>query len=400
MTSEICCGWMRSRIRWTLIVLMAAGLLTGGWRMWRARKLDRLRDDCAALARDGEWELLETKSAEWIRRGVEPAALYWQGLALKHQGRFLEAEPVFAQVPLEGPRGIDSAVERMEILFHVHNRPLDALSLGDELLRLDQRLASPRRHRIYFLAMTLQRAELAEEILTAIRLGVDLPEHYIYLLTLDDLAFQDAADVTRRWREASPDDVRLNAASEIRRLQLARALWLESPTESLGEDYRRVRDEARPVLEASAEDSAALEALLLLGVEEENLEDVERWLSQVGAEAAQNPVVWRVRGWYAARQGDYDQALEAYERAISINPLSVQSRSEYAGLLRVLNRGEEAGQAQVLSARGQELISEARRLPHVQEASADLLLRLANYLRDCGELSASNGILRRLQTSA
>ncbi|MBI3860983.1 MAG: hypothetical protein HY290_03725, partial [Planctomycetia bacterium] len=191
---------MTTRNRWIAAAVALLVALAGYFvSSQKHARIDRLSRDCATIARRKDWPRLEELAREWTALESSPLAWFWLGSALKEQQEWSEAEEAFSHVPVDGLRGIDAAIARMEIVYHIDQRPLAAIELARDLLQRDAGLAAPRRHLIHFYAMTMQRPELTREIRLAIKHRADVPEHYLYLFSVEDLSFRDAEQVTARW---------------------------------------------------------------------------------------------------------------------------------------------------------------------------------------------------------
>ncbi len=381
------------RVLLTSVVLLLA--LISAASVYLQYRVDHLAKQCAEASKRNHWPKLEGLAREWLSLRSAPVAWYWLGTSLKGQAKFREAKAAFARVPLDGIRGIDAAIERMEITFHIDQHPLEALELARQLLDRDARLASPRRHLIYFYAMTLQRPQLLREIHRAIDHLVDIPEQYVYLLTLEDLSFRDAEDVTTRWLEATPDSEYLQTIVEVQRLRVARNQARQTPSPELTQRYEDLRLAFVATHDATKAPTVVLETLLLLAMDQGDVEEAGRLLALVPESAGDDPAYWRYRGWYALRNGDLDQAEDSYRQALLLHPLGWQARHEYANLLRAKGDARAAARLQSVAGLGTRLIGESRRLDHAQNVTGVWLADMANYATQCAELSVANGILRR-----
>jgi tetratricopeptide (TPR) repeat protein len=195
--------WQKYLLLACIAVLLVLGGFAG-WRVWRVSDFSRL---CLAAEKKQDWPALEQLSREWSRLEPEEAvAWYWLGKSLQAQSRYEESVEAFQHVQISEPRGFDAAIAQMQILFQLLHKPAEAIEIADRLLEADPGLPDPRRYRIYFLAMTLQRGNLLKEIREAIRYRADLPDHYIYLMTLEDLIFRDGDVVTHNWLQRDPDN--------------------------------------------------------------------------------------------------------------------------------------------------------------------------------------------------
>lgn len=390
---------MKLRTKRTLLILTVVLLSVCAGAYYVQRRVDQLTRLCAEAFRQHDWQKLEGSARESLMLRGTPLAWYWLGSALKGQGKFAEAKSAFEKVPLHGIRGIDAAIERMEITFHVELRPLEAIEAAQRLLERDPRLASPRRHLVYFYAMTLQRPQLLREIRRAIEYHVDLPEHYIYLLTLEDLSFKDAEEITTRWLSGTPDSPFLQTIVEVQRLRVARNEARQTPSPELTQHYSDMRNAFLAAHDASTAPLSVLETLLLLAMDRGDVPEAGRLLALVPVEAGDDPTFWRYRGWYAMRNGDLTQAEDSYREALSLHPEGWQTRHEYANILRAKGDVRSAARYQATAGLGTKLISESRRLEHVQKVSMPWLLEMATYAAKCDDLSTANAIYRRQQSA-
>jgi Flp pilus assembly protein TadD len=163
--------------------------------------------------------------------------------------------------------------------------------------------------------------------------------------------------------------------------------------------YPAIRAEIEPQLRQWLPETIALDTLLLLAVDDEKPDEAGRLLAQVPDTAADDPVFWRYRGWYAARIGDLEQAEQSYRQALELHPLGWQTRAELANVLRLRGRGAEAAAMQSIATKGSELVAETRRLSHAKDVDSALRKRIAEYAISCKSTEIANGILRRQKTS-
>lgn len=389
---------MSKSVKWTMAAVLALVLATSAVAYRDQIYVDQIAAKSAEAARRKDWTQLEQHTRAWLAKRSDPQAQFWLATALREQHRFSEAVATHSQVPLDGPRGIDAAVDRMEMQFHVLHDTQDSLALAETLLQRDPKLASPRRQLIYYYAMTLQRISLLREIRLAIHYQADLPEHYLYLMTLEDLSFRfrDYEFATREWSAAAPDSAFLRSAHTAQVVRLARFRALSTPTAEMSRDYAQIRRAAASSLEPFESEPAVLETLLLLAVDDALTDEVGRLLQRVPDSAVDDPVFWKYRGWYAAQTGDHRQAEDSYQQALKLHPLGWQTRHEYANLLRLMGKPEEAGRQQLIASNGTAIAAEIRLLPNVEKATAALLTRLAGFARDCGDWDVAHGVVRRL----
>ncbi len=382
--------------RWVIAACVVLASLTAG-ALWvqRQLRLSEFPGQCNAAANIQAWDELEQHAHTWLQTDAKAGiAWFWLGEAQRGQQKFEESFESFGHVPLRGPRGIDAATARLEIQFHVFHQPVEALRIADEILAVEPAHADARRNRIYFDELTMQRTQMLQEIPKIIDSGGDLPDHYLYLMNLEDLWLMDGQEILEKWVSKSPDSVLLRASLLVQQAKRARATTLTTPGPQSEAAYQAVLTQLAGQSLAVHQIPSVLEFLILRAVDQGQVEEVGRLLSQVSDESAQDPGFWRHRGWYAQQTGDVAEAERSYQEAIRLHPLGYQTRHAYAQLLRSQGRTAEAGKQQVLAARGTALVDEIRKLPHLKDAPHALLREIARLAGDCGAWSVSNGIHR------
>lgn len=390
---------MKWAFRILIVVVPVMFVAAGGYAYWRSSRIDRLSSQCVAASTVHDWKRLEKLSRDWLELDDSTSGRYWLGLSLKFQKKFAEADEVWSTIPIDQPRGIDAAAECAEIQFHVFSRPLEAIETCQQLLRIDDRLASARRHLIYFDAMALQRVDLIHQIRKAIQDQVDLPEHYLHLFSLENLVYTDSVEVTRKWHEADPASSFLEAVYLSRRYLAARLARESAPGEGHEEALETLLTEIEPRLEALRTFSSALGCLIQIAIDRDQPERVAALLGDVSDELAEDPVFWGFRAWYAKRQGNSEEAEKDWQRVLEIYPLSWRARHELAELLRARGENERAGQIDRLAGEGSQLAFDLQRLKHARDFNWTALKRLADYAERVGEPEVAHGITRRWSPS-
>lgn len=387
--------------------LLVAGLLlavAAGWMArahWLRRTAFELSLQCYQLSQQAHWETLKSTADELIAIASDDSdGWYWKGEALRQLHQFDESIDCFEKVGLDDPRGLDAASVRMELIFHVRNDPLQAIALAGDLLARDPALAEPRRHLIYFFAMTGQRVQLREQVREAIDHNCDLPLHYVYLMTSEDLSFRDAAELTAVWSRQNAESVLLKHASLAQSARLLRGRYLTDPNETTRTAYAAVLDELRLAVQAHSADTLLLEVLCLDAVDRDDVAAVEHYLSQAPSVANDDAEFQFYRGWYAARRDAPADAERSLREAIRLYPLSVRARNELAAVLRLAERPVEAAAMQRLAAEGAQIIGEIRRLDHAGSVTQELLLQISEFASHCEDFAVSQGIYRRLKPRA
>lgn len=375
------------------LFLLLAGTGGGAWYWLFRPGYDEL---CRTAARERNWNEVERLASAWVKSNPQQAlGWYWLGRSHFVRGDFDEAAQAYRHVPVGGPRGVESGTALMQILFHQQHNAAEAVRFASELLEVDSRLPDPRRTRIYYGAMTLQRGALLKDIQAAIDTRVDLPDHYIFLMTLEEISFRDGDQVTARWLSKSPEDEQLRAAYNVHRAQNIRAEYISNPREMLKQEFDQARAELAELHAAGLHEPAVIQALVQFAFDDGDLEQVATLLSDLPANAADDCVLWISIGRYARQTGDLEEAERALKKSLELNPLGWKSRNEYAQLLRETGRLSEAAAMQKLASQGMELTGDIRRLDHVRDASREIMEKIAQYAIACGKFDVANGVYRR-----
>ncbi len=392
----------RSLIRAATIVATVA-LAVGGWRAratWLERQATEAEQACALAEQSADWSRLEQLARAWRDWAPqEPVAALYLATALERQGRAAEAAEALQSVRLNGSQDIEAHERLAKLQFGPLDQPLEGLETCEQLLAMDPKNAAARGYKIHFFAMTLQRMRLIEAVREAIDLRVEQPEHYLYLLMIDDLSFRDGLEITSRWLAQHPDSKVLQSAHAVHQARHSRAEALEQPGPDTAAEYAAAQAQLAELLVADPANPAYLEMSMLEAQDNSEVDRLGELLAQVPETHAKDPVFWRYRGWYLSAVGDPEASEQAYRRALELNPLSWQTRSEYASLLRLQQRTREVNAMQRLAADGQQISLAIRHLKHVREVDQDQMRLLAEYAAECSDWQVANGLYRRLPPS-
>jgi tetratricopeptide (TPR) repeat protein len=356
-----------------------------------------IASECVVAADRQDWRQLERLGNSWRQLDPkDPRAAFWLGESLQCQKKYDAAMNVLEQIPLDAPRGVDAAIRRMNILLHVKSRPSPALALAAELLQIDPAMADPIRTRVYFFAMTLQRAELLQEIRAAIQYQADLPEHYVYLMTLEDLSFRDGVEILQNWtnHDVEAADTYADALLVHQTLRAREKAILETSAETKA-DLQTLRDEISARLRSGNRSLQLLELALRLALESSEFPVAAELLQTIPDAATDDPLIWVHRGKYSLETSDFEDAEVALRQAIALHPLSWQARGLLATVERHRTNPISAAKLQEMASEGAILRGDCLRLESVRDAKKPLLSRIADFARSCDAVEIAEGIRRR-----
>ncbi|MEZ6040570.1 MAG: tetratricopeptide repeat protein [Planctomycetaceae bacterium] len=358
-------------------------------------KSEQYRQDCLQHTVAEDWLALESAARAWLdfEENGDEARLYLAE-ALVQNRKSEEALKVLNAVSPSFQGYTQVLHVRAELLFSELNRPLDALPLWEELLELEPRATVPRQRLIYWYSMTLQRPELQEAILDAIRVGSEPPEAYTYLFLLNDLNFSDGLTMSTRWRLAYPDDASLEVAQAIfAAKQTADKLLPTFGTSTVSPgDQSLVKNCLTKYPDALEPLALTLDQAVFAG----DTEQVTRLLQNAPPEAAEDSRFWRFRGWLMQSQGRFKESREAYEEGLRIHPWDWSIRLLLADVLRREGSQDAAADAASLAMQGKELKARILSSPNARELEEDLVYDLLEYFQETGPAVVAEAMARRL----
>lgn len=348
-----------------------------------------------------DWRQCETTAVRWATIAPESGEP-WLLLAetQRRQHKYQLALNCLDRIPLTSPESESGLVARMELQFGPLNRPADGAETCETILERNPQSSLARQRLIFFLAFTLQRTRLVHEIRVAVDAGNEPIEAYVYFFFADSLLFSNAVELNSRWLKGDPE-------SEL--YEVGEAVFTaESLDLSVLLDDR---DAAQLTRRSAARKAAVMEKLLAKYPQNTELlaynirqhiqtGDVAKVVELLAHSTVEDEIdhrFWRFKGWVHAQRQQGAEAEKSYRRAIELHPLDWSTRNLLAELLQQQERFEEVKTQRDLVARGNDLHRQLRHAPNTQQVPYDLLIRLAEYARDCDEVQISESLFRRLQ---
>lgn len=395
-----------TRFRWWLVSVVVVGLIAGGAALavW-TRGLDQvelLTIECKTAERKGDWLGLE-RAASQLRKLQSQSALplIFLAEAAQEQGRLEEAAAFLGQLPDGDPLTPPALLELSAIQFEALNRPLEAAAVLERTVRLDPRQCEARRRLIYFYAFSLQRRKMVEHARAAIESGCDAPETYVYLMGQDWLSFANAFDENSRWLAGNPDEELFLVARAMYRITSKALDETDEPEKAGVYDDQGNAIHRQKVAEYFVRFPQNLELLVYYLKEAStngDADEVARLLAQAPPESADDNRFWRYMGWLHAHKGEYLEAENCYQRALTINPYDFVTQHQLAAVERKLNRPDQVVTLEELVRVGHGLRREILQLPTVTDVPPELLRRMALHAAACGDPTTANRLFARVGT--
>ena len=400
----------RPALRWmgfsAVLILFGAGVW-GGWAML----IRSFEQACRAAAAEHRWSDLENASRRWSRfapSSVEP----WVFLAdaVQHQDRFVEAAEYLAQIPSQSPQYLPSQLGRAKILFGPANRPFDGEAVCRQILDLEPQIGGAHELLIQFYTVTLQRTKLREQIISAIRVGREPRDAYVYYFLIDSLRLGEGVSLNGLWLDSYPDNEVLLVAEMLHsddsphstvtapsdRTVPGFATEENVPTTTKRESLTVKERQARELLKRFPHNANLLAYLADQELSKGNVDQVIELLKQTQPETEADPRFWRFKGWVHFTRKEYAEAEQAYRKALSIHPMDWLTIHRLAEILRISGNKEEVTRLEKLVDRAHELRPRIRDLKSVLESPIPLLKEIGRLARDAGDTVIAEALTKRL----
>ena len=400
----------RPAIRWlgfsAILILLGAGVW-GGWVML-IRGFDQA---CRVAQTEHRWSDLEMTSRRWSRfapYSVEP----WVFLAdaVQHQDRFVEAAEFLAQIPPDSPQYLPSQLGRAKILFGPANRPFVGEAVCRQILEIEPKIGGAHELLIQFYTVTLQRTKLRDQIISAIRVGREPRDAYVYYFLIDSLRLGEGVSINALWLDSYPDNEVLlvaemlhsddspnsNPAAQLEANDSIFTLKGKTPDTTKRESLTLKERQARELLERFPHNANLLAYLADQELSKGNVDQVIELLKQTQPDTEADPRFWRFKGWVHFTRKEYAEAEQAYRKALSIHPLDWLTIHRLAEILRISGNTDEVTRLEKLVDRAHQLRPRIRDLKSVLDSPIPLLKEIGSLARDAGDTVIAEALTRRL----
>lgn len=381
------------------VVLATCALCYG--RFWRQPSIAELQENCRAAMEAKDWRQFESTAVRWAAVAPESGEPWLQlAEAQRRQHKYQIALACLDRIPPASAEWEAGLLAQMELQFGPLNRPADGAETCERILAKNPQSSVARQRLLFFLAFTLQRTRMVQEIRAAIETGNEPIESYVYFFFADSLLFTNGVELNGRWLKGEPGSELYTVAEAV--------FTAESLDLSVLLDDR---DAALFTRRAAARKASVMEKLLakyphnteLLAynirqhIQTGDIARVVQLLAQATVECEVDHRFWRFKGWVHAQRHQDAEAENSYRRAIKLHPLDWSTRNMLAELLQQQERFEEVKAERQLVARGNELHRELRHAPNTKQVPNELLKSIADYAKECGEVQISDGLSKRLQ---
>lgn len=397
-------SWFQSR---RLVLIISISIVVVCFSFVRSSwypSATELKRRCQDAIEANDWPQVETLAASWA--AADPGSgepwLQWAE-SLKRQRKYQLALNCLSRIPPTARESETGLLAQMELQFGPLNRPIEGAETCETILTVNPHSTVARQRLIFFLAMTLQRTRLAQQIRQAIDTGSEPIEAYVYFFFTDALLFSNAPEWTKRWRQGDPDSELLTAAEAVFTAEsLDLSISMDDATAAQSTRYAASRKAAilQQLLSKFPHNAELLAYQIRQSIQTGDLSRVVNLLAQTTVEEESDHRFWRFKGWVHAQRGQKVDAEMSYRRAIELHPMDWATRNLFAELLQQEKRFDEVKSLRDLVTRGNDLHHDLQHEPNARQVAPAILKRLADFAADCGDKQISDGLHRRIQQNA
>ncbi len=379
-----------------LLVLIPVGYgARDGWLWYRTRSF---RVGCETSRGQKDWRSERTIAERWVAWDPETDRGWWYAAeAAQNLNDLPGMARYLGSVPRSDPKALLAYVEKVNLEWTALNKPLDAVKTSELILSIDPEVVEVHSRLISFYAMSLQRVQLLKAIRHAMQHHSESREVFVYFILADLLSFTNGADLNSRWLASSPDEPRFKVGLGVHTAMSFAMNVDTSRTEETVELDREAGRQLEFFLKELPSDPILLTHMMHRAYQAGDAARVGELLQKVGAEAVEDHMIWVYRAWYHTAFNEFEPAEQAIREALRLHPVSPLAHHEYANLLRKQGRIDAATAEQKLAGTGRELRTRLLHIPRADAVEADVLVPIARYLKECGDLTAYNALQDKLR---
>lgn len=364
-----------------VVILVIAAAIFAVQRFMSGRSDESYLAECTQLADAEKWEDLKRVASRWVAESEMPdEALIFLSEAHLQSGDPKGAVDYLLDVPARSSRSYAALITASDLQFGPAGDPLGGV---ETLLLMAQQKPSSvttRQRLIFFYAVTLQREKMLDAIYEAMEFGSEPLDCYAYLLIADHLSFTNGFKKNSEWLEADPDAELFQVARMvqlIRNVAVAENATVRAQLDTYLAAFGKLR-------EKYPKNPALLESAIERAIDDFDIETVEKLVAEL-PDSVSDSVLLRHTAWLRFQQGEYEKALELLETSLRVFALDWHTWHELAACRRRLGDTAGAGEAATIALVGKALRKEVMQLDATTEISPDLLSRIADYAKQCGD---------------
>lgn len=392
-------AYTKNKLRWWGVLCVLAFLVPSVWywqKQLNTRRKVEFQSACRETVAAEDWSGLIETASRWSAWDTEAAeAWVYQAQGFQELGEPNRAVELLLHVPDHSEKAEAALLVAASLYFEVLGQPRKAVPVLKRLLNVNQTSITAHQRLIFFYGITLQRVEMLAQIRKAIELGAEPPDAYVYQQLASRLTFSNGYPMTQQWLRNDPESELFLVATAVH-LSVARDQAEDGDDEPLAEKEQR-HGEVRGLLRQYPESLPVLRYLLHLAISRNDTDDVGQLLAEVPADAWDDSIFWRCRGWYHHQFDEFDEAEKAYRKSLELYPLDWETWHYLAATLRQVKDLDGAEQAQVLALQGKELRKSILQLSDARAVSPEIFTEMRDYCVACGDQLTAESLQTRIR---
>ncbi len=366
------------------------------------RQAAALAEDCQRLKARSDWRRLEQAAQQWGElqpKRLEPWLMAAD--AARRQGDVKSVAHYLSLTPDDCPIEVLTILGQLQL--EELNEPLAAVDTFKRTLTRYPHDLETHMRLLQFYSMTCQRELVIEQARQCIASGRAPPAVFAFLFAARWLVYSNGYDINNQWMRSGENDELFEAAAtvhlfvhpELKKMAQAARSDLQIPT-----DYFEYR--LREALNRYPKNRELLAVQLRQLAQRGDVSGVATILAEASNECGNDPRFWYFHGWYHSAKGNWDQARQAYQRALDIDPYDWLTWNELATLARQTEGLEAAQPLLEIALLGRDVTNAVRMAENMDSIPKEEFENLAKYLVLCGDAALAEQLrvsLRRHQPS-
>ena len=379
------------------ILAILVALSIPGYRWFEERRMGQFKSACVEATKAKQWERLQAIAEGWQNWDTSSNdALLYRAEANFQQGELDEAADLLGRVSDDYHGVLDALTFQGEIFYGDLHRPEDAEKSWQRILSINPKSIHAHQRLISYYAVSLQRKKMVEQIRRAFDLRAEPPEAYAYLLLTNALGFTEGMVHVRNWLTSTPGHETFEAAE---------AVYMASHPENTNVKNAYQDSHFKPgdqrAMDACLKKYPRNIEVLAFHIEKQmyfgKADEVVKLLGSAPPEAMEDSRFWRFRAWLLQKSKDNEQAKEALQTSLKIDPFSWRSRWELGEVLRALELPNEAESMQAVAMEGKSLQEQLYKTDG-RALTWDLVHKMRTYLKNTDDKDALEALDHRIRS--
>lgn len=380
-----------------IVVCVASVAAVWTWQSWQESRRAELREKVIVAFASGDWQSAVASCQQWTAAAPDSGEAWTRyANALAMTQNYEDALDALGRVPKDFDGIVEVRETRLNLLIRDLKRPFECRTECEALLDDEPKNATALGLLVYIDAMLLDIPALRNSLRRAVRASVETPDHYVYLMMLDNFALINGADVTAEWLQQEPDNKTLAFANAAHRVSRRRLSIIKDASEANRTALQNAIDHRDQLAMEHPEADVLLRSILLSAMTEGEIDVLRKHLPLADESFHDETAYLRATAFVQLAEGNLNGAQKAIQHSLTRNPLSFDARALLSDVLRRSGDRQQATIVQSIAITGTKIRETISGMNSVTDANPALLRRIANYARECEDWEVAAALERRL----